>query len=284
MRQDAHSDLLRHLGRRFPHRPSAAGAVVVLFFSVAAASCMRPSQMCMADSECHVLSSCVAGRCIGHGAVPAIAAARRIVYAPVDVGYLRHGDKSGERVTIAPLGSRDGGLLLLRFAIDLAPDATVLEAYVLLERATEVDDDPTPVALHVARIVEPWESASISWARQPRIDNLGAPVTRVRAGSGPIVRVDVRTIVQRWRRRSNDEFGLAVLTDGESATGISVALAPSFDAEPPGSRLDPVLADFDGESSGAVEGPTASPGRTRSDPTLRRGVASTGPELELYVK
>jgi hypothetical protein len=255
-----------------------------MFCSLVAASCMRPSQMCIADSECHVLSSCVAGRCISHGAIPAIAAARRIVYSPVDVGYLRHGDESDERVTIATLGSHDGGLLLLRFAIDLAPDAMVLEAYVLLERATEVDDDPTPLALHAARIVERWDSASVSWARQPRIDNLGAPVTRVRPGSGPIVRVDVRNIVQRWRRRSNDEFGLAIVTDGESPTGISVALAPSFDAEPPGSRLDPVLADLDGESSRVVERPTASPGHARSDPTPRRGVAFAGPELELYVR
>lgn len=255
-----------------------------MIFSAGAASCVRPSQMCMADSECHLLSSCVAGRCINHGAVPAIAAARRIVYAPVDVAYLRQGDKSDDHVTIATLGSPDGGLLLFRFAIDLAPEATVLEAYLLLERATEVDDDPTPVALRAARIVEPWDSGSVSWARQPRIDNLSAPVTRVRPGSSPIVRVDVRNIVQHWRRRSSDDFGLALLTDGQSATGISLALAPSFDLEPTGSRLDPVLADLDGESSRATEGPTASPGRARSDPTPPRGVAFAGPELELYVK
>lgn len=239
--------------------------------------------MCIADSECQALSSCVAGRCVSHGAVPAIATARRILYVPVDVAYLRRDDVSDESVTIAALGSREGGLLLLRFAIDLPPETAVLEAYLLLRRATEVDDDPAPLALHAARIVEPWDSGSVSWARQPRLADWGAPITRVRPGSGPLIRVDVRGIVQRWRRRAGDEYGLAVVAEGKSVTGVSVALAPSFDSVRPGSRLDPALTDL-GEVSSPIEGSSPSSGPPRSEPPLARAVAFAGPELELYVK
>lgn len=259
--------------------PPIAPALSVLLCVAAAPSCVRPPQMCIAEADCRTDSSCVAGRCIGHGAVPAIATARRILVSPVDMAYLRRGDGSNEAVAIASLGSGDGALLFLRFALRLPPETSVLEAYLLLERATEVDDDPTPLALHVAPIAEPWDSAAVSWARQPRVDEVGAPVTRVRPGSGPLVRLDVRDIVESWRRRARDEFGLAVVAEGKSVTGISVALGPSLDAVRPGSRVDPALPDGEGQTPTALAESPASTGQAPE-----RAAALAGPRLELYVE
>jgi len=283
-------DALREVRRRavaVPRDPrrlaiGTFAATSIVAVSLGSASCVRPPQMCTADADCRTLS-CVAGRCIGRGATPSIANAHRILYPAVDIAYLRRGDTADEDVAIATLGSNDSALLLLRFAVQLPPETAVLEAYLLLERATEVDDDPTPLALHAARIVEPWDSGSVSWGRQPRFEDSGAPVTRVHAGSGPLVRMDVRTIVQRWRRRAAAEFGLAVVADGRSETGISIALAPTFDSTRARARLDPPLADVDGSPPMPTEG-SGSAGRSRWREPRSRGTALAGPQLELYVQ
>jgi hypothetical protein len=227
--------------------------------------------MCTSAGECGATSSCVAGRCVASGAVPAIATARRLLYAPVEVAYLRRGEARGVPA-IATLGGSDGAVALLRFSVPLPPEATVLEAYLLLERATDVDADPEAVALHAARIVEPWDVHSVSWARRPRIEEVGAPVTRVPPASGPWVRLDLREIVQRWRRRGSGDFGLAVVAERSSSApasaGVAVALAPA-----PG-RADPVLSAL------------AAPPLASSSPILHEAPRAelAGPRLELYVR
>jgi hypothetical protein len=181
--------------------------------------------MCSSEGECGQ-AQCVAGRCVARGAVVAIATARRLLYAPVDVAYLAPGDPQ-TLPAIASLGRDDGALVLLRYAIALPPEVNVIEAYVVLERAVNVAVDPTPVMLHAARVRDPWASESSSWARQPRIEEMGSPVTRVVPPAGPLVRIDVRSLVQRWRRRENDEFGIAVVAEGKSVSGMAFALAPA---------------------------------------------------------
>jgi hypothetical protein len=182
--------------------------------------------MCSSEGQCGSQASCVAGRCVAQGGVPAIATARRLLFAPADVAYLRRGDGAGR---IAPalvmMGRGDGALALLRFSIPLAADTKVLEAYLLFERSVAVDADPTPVTLRAARILDAWDGRSTSWARQPRVEDIGAPVTEVSASSGPIVRIDVRSLVQRWRRRSGADEGIALIADGGGATGMAFALA-----------------------------------------------------------
>jgi hypothetical protein len=118
------------------------------------------------------------------------------------------------------------GIVFLRFSVPLPPEADVLEAYVILERATSVDADAVPIALHTARVVSPWRARSLSWATQPRVEEVGAPVTRVSSAASSIVRLHVRDTVQRWRTRERDELGLAILSEGESVTGVTFALAP----------------------------------------------------------
>lgn len=196
-------------------------------FGVAGASCVPQPEMCT-QTECGAQSSCVAGRCVGHGSVVAIASARRLVFSPLAVACVRCGASPEGPPPEVWLGrANSDAVLLLRFAVDLPPDATLVEAYLDLERVDGADVDPAPIALHAARVVGPWDERSISWARLPRLDDLGAPVTRVEEASGPRVRVDVRDIVQRWRSHARGEFGVAVLADGAGATGMPFALRPT---------------------------------------------------------
>jgi hypothetical protein len=237
--------------------------------------------MCAQESDCGPQASCVAGRCVAHGATPAIDTARRLLFAPLDVGYVRRegGEHGAEAPVLATFGrSGDPAMAFLRFSVPLAPEAVVLEAYVLLDRATSVDADPVPIALHTLRVVTTWDPRSLSWATQPHVEELGSPVTLVSPGTGPLVRLDVRDLVQRWRKRRRDDLGLAIVSDGESRTGVAFALAPSDGAR---DTDDPILA------------PQASPPQASSPFESRApsaGVAGDprrqldGPHLEIYVK
>jgi hypothetical protein len=204
---------------------------------VAGAACTPPLRMCTAAGDCGGASSCVAGRCVAHGSVPAISTARRMLYDPVQVGFTRRGAdaRSPGVPAVAALGGGDGALALARFSVRLPPEATVLEAYVLVGQVLDVDSDPGPIAVHAARVVEPWDERSLSWAVQPRIEEVGSPITQVYAGGRALIRLDVRAIVERWRRRSADDLGIAILAEAirgradagpASRTGVAVALAP----------------------------------------------------------
>jgi hypothetical protein len=233
--------------------------------------------MCAQESDCGAQASCVAGRCVARGATPAIDSARRLLFVPVDVGYARR-SVDGRDAAVATLGrAGESAAVFLRFTVPLAPEVNLLEAYLVLERAIDVDSDPAAIPLHAARVITAWDGRSLSWARQPRVEDVGSPVTRVMPGAGPLVRIDVRELVQRWRRRGRDELGVAVLADGESPTGVAFALAP---ADTPHDRDDPVL------------GPQLAPSQSASlfEPRVAVSVAAeprrqvVGPRLELYVK
>src|SRR5580704_13522076 len=180
------SSLLRALGSK--------GSLLAVLLG-----CSPPPRMCISGGDCGPPSSCVAGRCVARGAVPAISTARRLLYGPVDVGYVSRGASAGAPA-IATLGRGDGAFVLLRFSVPLPVEADVLEAYVLIERVSDVDSDPEPIALHAARVTGAWDDRSLSWAQQPRVEEAGAPVTRVLPAAGRRVRLDVRDIVARWRR------------------------------------------------------------------------------------
>jgi hypothetical protein len=179
--------------------------------------------MCASEVACGAGAACVAGRCQDRSASPAIATATRVLYAPVDVAYLRPG-AAVATAGIATLGRGDGAIVLLRFSVPLEAEANVIEAYLLLERAMDVDADLEPFTLHTARVVGRWDSMSTSWARQPSLQEVNAPETRVWSHSPPIVRLEVRSLVERWRRRGKDEMGLALVADGASPRGMAFVL------------------------------------------------------------
>jgi hypothetical protein len=247
---------------------------------LAGMSCVPPPRMCSRESDCGSQAVCVAGRCVAHGATPAIDTGRRLLFAPVDLGYVRRDDSSRE-MRLATLGcTRKPAIVFLRFSVPLAPEVLVLEAYVLLERATSVDADPVVIPLHVARVVTPWDGRSLSWATQPRFEEVGAPVTQVPPVPGA-VRLDVRDIVQRWRKRERDDLGLAVLAEGESATGVAFALTPADEAR---DRDDPVLAPPAGPMQASSPFETRASTSAGSDGAGDPMRQQEGPRLELYVK
>jgi hypothetical protein len=239
--------------------------------------------MCSSPGDCGNRASCVAGRCVAQGATAAIDSARRLLFAPVDAAYVRRdpGNAGDAEVGIATLGraADGGGVGLLRFAAQLSPEATVLEAYLLLERATDVDTDPAPITLYAERIVEPWDGATVSWGRAPRVQEASAARTRVSLASGPLIRLELRALVQQWRRLGSREFGVAVLAEGTSATGMPLIWAPSQGSV---ERRDPVL----GQSFVAAVEP-ASPFEAHSTAPASVGdprAQLVGPRLELYVR
>jgi hypothetical protein len=221
---------------------------LVLFASLAllvSASCAPRARMCGAPSECGASQGCVAGRCVPDGGIPAIQNAKRVIVAPVDVAFLRRGDgaNGGALPPIASLGraSESEAVLLLRFDVPLAKDAQVLEAYLVLDRTSAVDSDPTPITLHAARIVDPWDGRSTSWATQPRVEETRSPSTTVDPAARAQVRLDVRDLVQHWRRHEKTDRGLAVVADTSSETGMAFALttvSEADQAERAGPRLE----------------------------------------------
>lgn len=211
--------------------------------SLAAPGCAPRARLCVATSECATGAACVAGRCQPErpGTRPSIESARRLVFRPVDVAYVKRGETPDDpaRGALGVTGDaregvpaqvalgRDGATLFLRFATDVPPSAKIVEAYLVLRRAALVDDDPAPTLLHATRIVAPWNGRSTSFARQPRLEDVGAPATTVEPGGPSLVRLDVRELVRLWARRDPDDHGVAVVGQSESATGTTFALAPA---------------------------------------------------------
>jgi len=238
----------------------------------------------MCTRACDLGFACVSGECLRDGETAAIGAidrlgiygSRRLVVAPVFVARLGPGDARAETAPLATLArQRDAGaMLLLRFALDLPPGATIVEAHLLLDRATAVDVDPAPVVLRAARVVEPWDVRSISWGRAPRIEQEDALARTEVSDARLTVRLDVRPLVRRWRRHARDDQGIAVVADRTSASGVVFALADGAGAGEDAARLPPVRT------------PGPPPLFSASEPGDRgreeRG--TRGPRLELYVK
>jgi hypothetical protein len=187
--------------------------------------------MCAASSECGPTRACVAGRCqvdsADAGATPEIQTTRRLVLAPVDIAYLRRGDAARpELPTAFTLGRRGDGdaVLLLKFSAPLAEKSKVVEAYVLLDHAQAAEDDPVPIFVHAARVVDPWDSHTTAWASLPRLEEARLPSAPVRANGPRQVRVDVRELVKRWPTHDRAENGIAIVAEGASTTGIAFSL------------------------------------------------------------
>jgi hypothetical protein len=84
--------------------------------------------------------------------------------------------------------------------------------------------DPSPIGLYAERVVGPWDPRSVSWATQPPLEDVRAPLTLMTPASGrPFVRVDVRELVEAWRHRDPRDQGIAIVAHGATATGATFA-------------------------------------------------------------
>ncbi len=150
--------------------------------------------------------------------------ARRLVVEPVDVAYVFPGQGEGEPLPAIAILGQGPARVLLRFALpSLEPD--IVEAYVVLQRVDVRSDEVPPVSLHVDRIVEPWSSRSTRWGLGPRVEDVRAPLTVVTGSPDrPLVRLDVRDLVRKWKARDPRDQGLAVVSDQRSSSGMAFAL------------------------------------------------------------
>ncbi len=221
-------------------------------------------------------------------AIPAIEArtrlgeyqARRIVVAPTEVARLAPGDDHGEVLPTVVLGRAGDAraMLLLRFAVDLPAGTSIVEAHIVLDRTPAVDDDPSPVVLHAARIQDRWDARSISWGRAPRLDDARLPATTVDATRRE-VRIDVRPLVRGWREHSPDDQGIALVADNATPTGTAFALA---DGTVPSDQAIPPLPTHSTGAPGSAPTFVTSPGPEGMDAPA--DTSTRGPRLELYVK
>ena len=238
---------------------------------VAFAACVERDRLCASTTECGTTSACIAGRCqptlkddAGRVIPPMISSplVRRVVASPTDIAYVSKsgGSSPSDLPPVLILGKKgDGAALLLRFAIPIAEEESVVEAYVLLDRADVVESDPNPISLHAARIIDAWDGRSISYERQPRWEETGSPGTIVSQAARPLVRLDVRDLVTHWKARDPRDQGLVVVADDTSRTGMAFAAASSV--------LD--------------QGPTSMLGNSSDEGA---SWAAAPPRLELYLK
>lgn len=218
-------------------------ALAVAALLVPTAACVVRDRTCASATECAQRFgdgiSCVAGRCVdspkdgGAKVQPAIMATntRRVMARPTDVAYLKAGVDPA-RVPPAVVLGKDDAKLLLRFDVPLAPEDDVVEAFLLIDRVDVMDVDPSPISLHVERILDRWDGRSITWARQPRVEDDHGPATIVTVGARPVVRLDVTAFVQRWKRHDPSDQGLAVVPGSTNTSGIAFAAVDSVGAEP----------------------------------------------------
>jgi len=246
-------------------------ALVLAGSLLVAAACVERDRLCISTVECGTASACVAGRCqalvkddAGRPIPPEIASpqVRRLVVAPTDVAYVSAsgGGSPSALPPVLVLGKEgDGAALLLRFDAPIAPQESVVEAYVLLDREAVVETDPQPISLHAARIIDAWDGRSISYAREPRWEETGSPGAIVTGAGRPLVRVDVRDLVSHWKERDPRDQGIVIVADQTSRTGMAFAATSAV--------LD--------------EGPTSMLG---SAPETRARWAASPPRLELYLR
>jgi hypothetical protein len=272
---------------RVPRVPGVSGALAVVL--AALSGCGHTGRPAMCTRTCDDGFACVSGECLRAGALSDVEAldkfglykARRIVVPAVEALRLAPGDTAGEMPPVVTLGRKrdEAAVLLLRFALDLSPDATVLEAHVLLDRAPSLDADPTPIALHASRIVEPWDARLVSWGRAPRIEETRSPQTVVDLGR-PQARIDVRSLILRWRRHGPDDQGIAIVADADanqgSVTGMAFVLADGAGATDEKGPVVPVRSLRDTP-------PTFHAAADVSEAPAE-GLVPRAPRLEIYVK
>ena len=214
-------------------------------------ACVYRDRTCASATECATRfgggMSCVAGRCVeepkdgGAPLRPAILATnvRRVVVHPTDVAWLESGADPRVLPPAVAIGKTEGKLLL-HFEAPMTADDEVVEAYLLLDRIDVMDTDPTSILLHAERVVEPWSARTISWARQPRVEDVRSPSTVVSVGARPLVRLDVSDLVRHWKLRDPADQGLAVVAGGTNRTGVPFAMVDSTASADPSDPTKPV--------------------------------------------
>ncbi|MFO0755856.1 MAG: hypothetical protein U0359_05165 [Byssovorax sp.] len=172
---------------------------------------------------CPAGKSCVVGRCRAPDEPPSPTDTRRLFVPPAEVAVIassavgRSGAPLPETLALGRAG--DGTVeLLLRFVAPFRDDADVVSAFLVLDPLDGALPPEGGAPFETARILDPWQAATVSWGRQPRLSLPKlAGVIRPRAGSP--VRVDVTALVRAWSERSPDDHGIALIVAGNDPVG-----------------------------------------------------------------
>lgn len=132
------------------------------------------------------------------------------------------GQRVPEAIAIGRAGS-GGTVLLLRFTSTWGDDADVTSAFVVLEPVEGAPLSRRAATVEVARILDPWDSATASVGRQPRL-SLPEKAAVIRPREDAPARVDVTHLVRAWPKRLADDHGIALLIDGDDALGAAVSM------------------------------------------------------------
>lgn len=203
-----------------------------LIVALSLASCAAPlgdAHPCP-EQACSDGRTCVAGRCRPQEAPLSAGDALRVVLAPADVAVVSLAGGGGGRdlPEAVALGREEGGsvVMLFRFEATWRDDAEVASAFILLDPLDGAPPSLGPISFEMARIVEAWEPALMSWGRQPR---LSVPMVAgtVRARHTIPLRIDVTPLVRAWSQRSPSDHGIALIAKGNDANGAVVSMGVS---------------------------------------------------------
>jgi hypothetical protein len=175
---------------------------------------------------CEAGKICVVGRCRSAEESPSPPDTLRVILDPVDLAVIAaKGPLSAELPETIALGRASEGtaLLLLRFVPTFRDDADVVSAFVLLDPIEGVPPAARAVSFEMARIREPWQAATVTWGRQPRLD-LPRRAGTVRALPSAPLRIDVTSLVRDWSKRLPDDHGIALLAQGNDAIGQAYSM------------------------------------------------------------
>ncbi|MEZ4301613.1 MAG: DNRLRE domain-containing protein [Polyangiaceae bacterium] len=182
---------------------------------------------------------CVAGRCRDKKSPPTKASSARVVLVPRDLAILTSAGEDSSASTLPEsiaLGRKSTGraVLLFRFVSTWSEDADIESAYFVIEPVEGAPAPETPPVVEIARILSPWEGATASWGRQPRL-SLPESIGPLRVLSTAPIRLDVTPQVRAWSSRAQDDHGLAMLVDGSdpngvlASTGVASGLGPHLE-------------------------------------------------------
>jgi hypothetical protein len=209
---------------------------LVAIVSVVASGCTRGPAPCMAPSSCAAGQICAAGRCVKAGTEGASIDSQRVVVAPSELAVVsaRGGDPT--LPAEIPFGNAASGsmVVLLKFPMPWGNRARVASAFLTFEPSPGALPESRPVTVSVARVLEPWSAAAVTWARLPKLSRTEVSAL---ATTGPpkTFRIDVTPIVQRWARGRADDQGIALMAAPDApvgaiyATGVSGAAGPRLD-------------------------------------------------------
>jgi hypothetical protein len=226
---------MRRSGGAFQHWRRKRGATGAGWLAaVLAVGCAHRTSVCSSPGTCGTGRICAAGRCARPGTDPIASDSDRIVVAASDIAIVSASAENGALPDEIAFFGRSPPVVLLRFPAPWGNRARIMAAFLTLQLQDTTVVDSRTWTLSVARVLEPWAGAGVSWGRLPR---LSAPLVRAEVVPLPprSLRIDVTAIVQRWARAENDERGLALWA---SAAGPSGPTFSSGLLGPVGPRLD----------------------------------------------